>query len=492
MGSILKVNQGSKASQEDLYKLVNQIQTVILSQEIGFYSEPIDQEDVVGSQLKQVLADKPYLKKDSPQVLATLNLASSNGISNGGKLDVVKYFNDPDYRKVATDYYNLIKYTFNTLDLLNNLPHFNNMYKAFVEGNAFISNNVQKYKFLGNPLESILEIATKNGEISSFDIMKGTRLMGKATNPVSLSPDAINGANDYVDSMILTQFFKELKFDIDLHALFKELGKTSANLLEYDKMNIKERSYEVQDMPKTIDLATEYGRAQFKYVMEEYIIPHLKSKYKENGFLKAYSFSQHKNYNLKNKISYYMDPSNFAELEKLEIGIAQLIDRSGTGGYVMGIKSMANNTSNIRVMDLLSLYDMITNEGRFGGNRTTALLSKDMDVPGAISKQYADFQLKYGESPDFTVKLQALLEKDPSARGNLFLRMFGKTIRGTRSVSLTQSRGENEGTKIVMNRYFTLPDTTSDSIVNKEVESVAKELLNLTESLFVKWDKNCN
>lgn len=491
MGSILKVNQGSKASQEDLYKLANQLGTIVNNQEKNFYTE-IDPQNIVGSQLARILEDKPYLKPFTVEVTNTLVMAGTYGISNGGKLDVARYFADADYRKVATDYYNLIKYTFNILDLLNNLPHFYNMYKAFITGDSYLEEKVQKYNFLKDKLSSVLKVGTSNSEITSFDIMKNIHLQGDKSMPISLSPSAINGANDYVDSMLLTQFLESLDFELDLGSLFgylKEKGvssiatKNSVTLLNKDKQTIKESSYSLDNLPmESIGFDNEYGRAQFRYLMETYIIPFLKREYKDNGFFKNYTSNQHKNFNLSHKVSFYMDPSNAGKLEELEVGINQLVDNSSSSKYVLPIKLMGDTVSNIKVLDLLSIYDMMINEGRFGGNRTTALMSKDIKQPNSVAYKYAQYQLEKESTSEFVDTLTENLLRSRDARNNLYLRMFGKQQDGIK-VDLDNSY-DDSGSSIYVNRYFTLPDSLDDNIINSKSEKIAKDIINITKSTY--------
>ena len=125
--------------------------------------------------------------------------------------------------------------------------------------------------------------------------------------------------------------------------------------------------------------------------MESYIIPKLKETHKSNGFLKNYTFSSYQSYNLKKQMSYYSDESNFKELEELERGISELFGKDFSKEYSqeegktirpsfnVNILSDGSRLEPTKAIDLLTLYNLITNEGRFGGNRASNLFFKDLD-----------------------------------------------------------------------------------------------------------------
>jgi hypothetical protein len=84
------------------------------------------------------------------------------------------------------------------------------------------------------------------------------------------------------------------------------LGVSKINLMRDSKNAVESDTYQKgSDLGPNaiIDLSTEYGLAQFKYVMEQNIIPYLKLKSPDNGFLKEYVFGKYRNYNLRNQVS---------------------------------------------------------------------------------------------------------------------------------------------------------------------------------------------
>jgi len=119
------------------------------------------------------------------------------------ELDLDLFFNDDNYRKIAIDYYNLIKSTFNILDVLSSLKHFNSMFKSFHTVDTVITSKTNKHYFnsINNSkkiIEKILDIYTQN-ELY-YKITKHIILNGVQNNPVTYSSEILNKINDYYDN----------------------------------------------------------------------------------------------------------------------------------------------------------------------------------------------------------------------------------------------------------------------------------------------------
>jgi hypothetical protein len=119
------------------------------------------------------------------------------------ELDLDLFFNDDNYRKIAIDYYNLIKSTFNILDVLSSLKHFNSMFKSFHTVDTVITSKTNKHYFnsINNSkkiIEKILDIYPQN-ELY-YKITKHIILNGVQNNPVTYSSEILNKINDYYDN----------------------------------------------------------------------------------------------------------------------------------------------------------------------------------------------------------------------------------------------------------------------------------------------------
>ena len=139
LAGILKINQGIKASPEILYGYFNKIQSEFVTREkdlVKTYEAILKsslnlEKGISGFDIldKVVLMDKPYLEANRLYVENTITEARNRGIVNGG-FTYEKYFTDPEYRLAAINYYNLIKGTYNVLDIIEKLPHFKGMVEA--------------------------------------------------------------------------------------------------------------------------------------------------------------------------------------------------------------------------------------------------------------------------------------------------------------------------------------------------------------------------
>lgn len=503
LGGLFKVNQGSKSTQEDLYKLVNQFKSIVTMQEKAFFkefniaeTEPNYDEELI----KFIVNDKPYLKGSEGYILGVISKAKALNIFNG-EVDINKYFKDTtegeQYRQAVVNYYNLMKYTFNIFDVLNKLPHFYNMFKSFVKGDQFLTGAVTKYKFYKEIVPKIVDLASKNQEIDSYKIDQKTRIFSNKENPILLNDDTLNAANDYFDNIVISKFIKQLEYKLDLEALMDYLKIDEIILLKDNKRDIEETNILKRDnLPyKTVDLSTEFGIAQFRYLMENYIIKHVKNVYKNNGFLKHYVFSTHKNFNLKNKINFYLDKSNFGELEDLEIGMSTLINRNNPEFDIPIKVTNDNKLENFKLIDLLYLYDLIINEGRFGGNRATIFFSKDISNKNALSRKFVEFQRLVDGSSFFVDDLEKELLDSADKRAIMFLKVFGEVINKEqdRSVILVTPKEPGEGaTPIVVNRYYSLLDGVENATLNLKSAGLAKDAIDLIKNKEINIKIDCN
>jgi hypothetical protein len=109
------------------------------------------------------------------------------------------------------------------------------------------------------------------------------------------------------------------------------LGIDNIRILKDSQDEISVNTFTKKDLENSpiryFSLNSPYELAKFKYIMEEYIIPFEKKKHANNGFLKRFVKTSYLNYNLNKKISYYLDESNYDELEDLEAGISEMIGR---------------------------------------------------------------------------------------------------------------------------------------------------------------------
>jgi len=64
---------------------------------------------------------------------------------------------DDDYRRIASDYYGVIKDTFNILDVIRKLPHYDAIFKLFRSAFVMDSVSIKKSEFLNYIVKDIRE-----------------------------------------------------------------------------------------------------------------------------------------------------------------------------------------------------------------------------------------------------------------------------------------------------------------------------------------------
>ena len=160
--------------------------------------------------------------------------------------------------------------------------------------------------------------------------------------------------------------------------------------------------------------------------------------------------------------------------------------------FELPIKESEDSVNPIKLIDLLSLYDLLVNEGKFGGNRSTVFLSKDIKNKEAISRKFVDYQNLVGNSPEFAEKLFKSLSGDEGvdARKELYLRLFSNTLPdGSRSARVFEEPGGGE--VITTNRYFSLLDSAGDAVLNFKSINLADDIITYIKNTYTNIDKNC-
>jgi hypothetical protein len=316
LSSLFGVNQGEKATQESIYNFSQQL-TKTLAIKNRFYFEHLaigrndSDQDILNKKVNYILADKPYLIRHRLKVKDILEKATELGFASNGVIDAHRYFTDVNYRNNVANYYNLIKESINIFDVLNKLPHFYTMYDAFVSGEQYLLDNVNKYQVIQTTIPHVLSYDMDNLnedsiKIDSAAINKEVRILNSKNMPFKFSDNLLSKINDWYDDVVILEFLKNQQIKLDVNQLMDYLGVSKINLMRDSKNAVESDTYQKgSDLGPNaiIDLSTEYGLAQFKYVMEQNIIPYLKLKNPDNGFLKEYIFGKYKNYNLRNQIS---------------------------------------------------------------------------------------------------------------------------------------------------------------------------------------------
>lgn len=161
----------------------------------------------ITEQLTQILEyhvkiDKPYLPTE--YISSTLRNALQTGLITDG-IDYNRFINPEDttYQNIVKNYLNLVKYNFNIIDLLDNLPHFKAMKVAFRYGNQILSEEMIAYKFLHTILPTLVDVMTYNKEVTPYKTLKLVRSRGREFSHVSLDSSVIEKSQDLLYELLL-------------------------------------------------------------------------------------------------------------------------------------------------------------------------------------------------------------------------------------------------------------------------------------------------
>nr|WP_303661400.1 hypothetical protein [Bacteroides intestinalis] len=128
--TLLGLNQGIPTSKEDLLNKVFKIQQAVSTREKVFGINPknLEKEEGRNAVMQAILNNNEFLNPE--EVQEAFSRAEELGIVNN--FDFYKWLEDNNgYRRATSDYYNLIKGTWNIFDIVDRLPHFNAIFQAF-------------------------------------------------------------------------------------------------------------------------------------------------------------------------------------------------------------------------------------------------------------------------------------------------------------------------------------------------------------------------
>lgn len=230
--------------------------------------------------------------------------------------------------------------------------------------------------------------------------------------------------------------------------------------------------------------------------MEIYIIPSIKNANKSNEFLKNYVYKKNKGYNMKRTIKFYQGGSNFEIALAVERGMERIVKNSNNL-FEMSAKvpKGSNIKGTIPFIDLLTIYDKMTNLGRYGGNRSTLFFSKNRGENTSLSSDFIRYQsqLEYSNNFISSVLNRITSSKEDSNemkkikkqyRESLYLSLFGNSSHGVRKYTVTDASRDEDASlsleKSIRNEYFKLVESIETSVAVSP--SMERKALEVTEA----------
>lgn len=410
----LKLNQGIPQTDMDLIKLIQRMYATVSTRErrMGI-KKPVDsnkqkfvnlsdEEDIVtgNSGTKQELLQ--YLEKYS--MLPTVPEASKNKTESGliktiksiqgnnpelslaeivsiledavrtdlyGNFDLYKFLNDEkvvlpqssrtiyntrqgdlvSYRELAATYYNLIKSSWNILDMVNRIPH----YKM----NLDLLNYTLQQRHLFANKSKIVDQLISLGELSYS----------------ALSDRDYKNIIQYADKILITSYFLSKEEPIDI----SKVDDTKVYDSNYDLVRSDE-----------LYLNSLNGIDSLKNFVENNFFEWLKNTYPDNFLVKELVQSSNRGKSM------LRTALNLFEIDQ------SLTNKQTYNRYLIGIQELANEKfdQNHSVADILMLYNLAVNGTRLGGKYMTGIF-RDQVREGNVLYDYYKFMSEQDYNDDF-------------------------------------------------------------------------------------------
>lgn len=410
----LKLNQGIPQTDMDLIKLIKRMYATVSTRErrMGI-KKPVDsnkqkfvnlsdEEDIVtgNSGTKQELLQ--YLERYS--MLPTVPETSKNKTENGliktikniqgnnpelsfaeivsiledavntdlyGNFDLYKFLNDEkvvlpqssrtiyntrqgdlvSYRELAATYYNLIKSSWNILDMVNRIPH----YKM----NLDLLNYTLQQRHLFANKSKIVDQLISLGELSYS----------------ALSDRDYKNIIQYADKILITSYFLSKEEPIDI----SKVDDTKVYDSNYDLVRSDE-----------LYLNSLNGIDSLKNFVENNFFEWLKNTYPDNFLVKELVQSSNRGKSM------LRTALNLFEIDQ------SLTNKQTYNRYLIGIQELANEKfdQNHSVADILMLYNLAVNGTRLGGKYMTGIF-RDQVREGNVLYDYYKFMSEQDYNDDF-------------------------------------------------------------------------------------------
>lgn len=287
------------------------------------------------------------------KILTEDDIMQSNFI--GDPIDINRVMEGKEklsYRDVVSDYYNLIKGTWNIFDIVNRIPQYKEIFNLLKTIYVFDKYTSAKSDLTNTIYDKVYETTSFIDESQNKAIIK------------------------YVDDLLITSFFREQNFSFPIYT-----G------MEYLDTSYKTR---IARFNQKIDLNNAPGRASFKKVFES-IIPQLQTtgqygdivipNYKNNAFLQG----------LKIVYDKYQVPTLSTELDMLRKDSTPSSERKFQE-YLNGLNDLKEVfIGEIPLSDWFILYNLYVSQNQYGSDRLTTIFKNSLINKGSILETYFQY-----------------------------------------------------------------------------------------------------
>lgn len=254
-------------------------------------------------------------------------------------VDMNQYYTDNNYREKVKDLYDIFKSTINIFDVLDSIPSFNEMLKAFNTTVRKISRGA-KGDLLNNKLNKLYDPRITDVEV-----------------PFSVNDEVVKGAQDYCDDYFICDFLvnvvqPEYAFTYDINPSEETLITKEVNF------DINEGLKSFEQVFKTLIIKLKNANpSEFTKSIIQYRTRDGRMLFKLNFNLDMLN----KNQAGEQQLKYNQIAGEFNKIRNLKLS-----------DFLLNYKNNKGNT--LTVGDMFYLYNLIFNLGKRGQNSFTALL----------------------------------------------------------------------------------------------------------------------
>ena len=339
----LGLNQGLPTSELDLLSRMNRMSKIVRDREKALnmdVSKIYPKEGAKEKEIQEAVQAKEQLISrlhennptlDVDYIATQLDIAHDQDLINN--FDIYKYLVDDEYRKQASDYYDIIKSTINVFEMMEQIPHYKQILQLFKS--LVVANNT---------------FASKS------------RLVNKLlANSESVNDKQLNGVIKYVDKLNTLAFMRTL---------------TPIAVNQVDGFDPYFQSVKVNK----IDPSTINGISTLKHWVEHEFLTYLRENYPNNSLVRHLTLVPYNNTEVLATDIDLLNPDITIQsreaYDDILRGITDFETRQFQGDYT--------------IADILQMYNIAVNNNQYGGERLTTSF-KVCTNPKNILNQYLKF-----------------------------------------------------------------------------------------------------
>lgn len=375
LGKILKINQGLPTNTSDLYSYIKSIEKYIESrfnrqilekQEEYLRIEKELEKTWLTPEKKEILKEERRLQKIYPELEEGSSLYNFynkynliyediNGNIRHGDLeaklgkpkeaikarqdyfksrkemaniwqsfDLVRFITDPIYKQESIEKYEQNKVNFNILEVISAVPHFREMFNVLAINKSVLNSLSSR-----NRLEDIiLNQLSRNFAGVRMDVSK------------PLNKLEIRTIKDQIDKYLIRSWIISKGIEINVPASPKNPA------------------------PYILRLDNENNINKFRSYVENYAIPLLKDKLKNNKFVQLLTFG------LRQGVPFYKLPLNMVQVDNTQKTRALYEEASYAFNNLNKVKITGID---MNLVDMFYLYNLVVNQDKFGPNSMTRI-----------------------------------------------------------------------------------------------------------------------